>query len=181
MAPIASGLGATHRLRYQAPEAVLAGPRGGRMADYGHDADWITRWVIKKSYGIRNPSVDVIRRYRYWHAVSRSPGGFAASGPWEYWLSREIPPDVVVPERSSLPGADASGAAILVVLRRARELLRGQLSSGPKPGAQIEAAAEVLDIPPRSLIAAADALGVRTQRGHATGSRRESPFFLQVS
>jgi hypothetical protein len=43
--------------------------------------------------------------------------------------------------------------------------LRGQLASGPKPGAQIEALAEAQDIPPRSLMAAADALGVRTQRG----------------
>jgi hypothetical protein len=34
------------------------------MADYGLDADSITRWVIRKSYGIRNPSPDQIARYR---------------------------------------------------------------------------------------------------------------------
>jgi hypothetical protein len=55
-------------------------------------------------------------------------------------------------------GGDPRGAP-------ARTLLRGQLASGPKPGAQIETAAEALDIPPRSLIAAADALGVRCRRG----------------
>jgi hypothetical protein len=44
----------------------------------------------------------------------------------------------------------------------ARRLLREQLANGPKPGALIEAAAEISE---RSLIAAADALGVSTQRG----------------
>jgi hypothetical protein len=48
---------------------------------------------------------------------------------------------------------------------RARELLRGQLANGPKPGAQIEALAETQDIPMRSLIVAADALGVRCRLG----------------
>jgi hypothetical protein len=41
-----------------------------------------------------------------------------------------------------------------------------QLANGPKPGAQIEAAAEAAEIPERSLIAAADDLGVRTRRGN---------------
>jgi hypothetical protein len=47
----------------------------------------------------------------------------------------------------------------------ARALLREQLRHGPKPAAQIEAAAEAAAIPESALIAAADALGVRTQRG----------------
>jgi hypothetical protein len=43
--------------------------------------------------------------------------------------------------------------------------VREQLANGPKPGDQIEAAAKAADIPERVLIAAASALGVRTQRG----------------
>lgn len=48
---------------------------------------------------------------------------------------------------------------------KARALVREQLADGPRPASQIEAAAEAAEIPTRSLIAAADALGVRTQRG----------------
>jgi hypothetical protein len=48
---------------------------------------------------------------------------------------------------------------------RARAFVRNQLAKGPKPGEQITAAAEAAEIPERSLIAAAEALGVRTQRG----------------
>jgi hypothetical protein len=44
-------------------------------------------------------------------------------------------------------------------------LVRAQLAHGPKPGALIEAAAEADEIPERSLIVAADALGVRIRRG----------------
>jgi hypothetical protein len=48
---------------------------------------------------------------------------------------------------------------------RAQALVCEQLASGPKRGELVEAAAEALNIPPRSLIAAADPLGVRCQRG----------------
>jgi hypothetical protein len=44
--------------------------------------------------------------------------------------------------------------------KRARTLLREQLAHGPKRGKPVEAAA----IPERSPIAAADVLGVRTQK-----------------
>jgi hypothetical protein len=71
--PPARRLASAERLGYQAPEGMLAGR-------------------------IRNPSPDQIARCRYWHTVSRGPGGFAASRPWEHWLSREIPPGAVVPE-----------------------------------------------------------------------------------
>jgi hypothetical protein len=43
--------------------------------------------------------------------------------------------------------------------------VRERLASGPKPGSEIEAAAAAAAIPERSLIAAADALGVVTKRG----------------
>jgi len=48
---------------------------------------------------------------------------------------------------------------------RAQRLLLEQLANGPRPGSQLEAAAEAAEIPESVLIAAADALGVRTQRG----------------
>ena len=43
--------------------------------------------------------------------------------------------------------------------------MREQLAHGPRPAEQVRAAAYLNDIPERSLIAAADALGVRAQRG----------------
>jgi hypothetical protein len=48
---------------------------------------------------------------------------------------------------------------------RARQLLRAQLSDGPRAGAEVEAAAQAAEISERSLIRATDVLGVRTQRG----------------
>ena len=48
---------------------------------------------------------------------------------------------------------------------RAQALVREQLRHGPRPGSSVMAAAEVAAIPERTLIAAASALGVRTQRG----------------
>jgi hypothetical protein len=55
------------------------------------------------------------------------------------------------------------------MLRRCRQPLAGahlraELADGPK-GASVEAAAEAAQIPTCSLIAAADDLGVATQRG----------------
>jgi hypothetical protein len=47
----------------------------------------------------------------------------------------------------------------------AAELLRRQLASGPKCVEHLEATAEAAEIDEEVLIAAADALGVRTQRG----------------
>jgi hypothetical protein len=49
--------------------------------------------------------------------------------------------------------------------KRAQTLLRQQLADGPKAQASIEAAAEVAEIPKRSLMAAAEALGVLKVRG----------------
>jgi hypothetical protein len=43
--------------------------------------------------------------------------------------------------------------------------LREKLASGPTPETLVMAAAEAAEMPERSLIVAADALGVRTQRG----------------
>jgi hypothetical protein len=52
-----------------------------------------------------------------------------------------------------------------VETEQAHKLLREQLSSGPKPGSQIEALAAAAEISESALVAAADVLRVRTQRG----------------
>jgi hypothetical protein len=49
--------------------------------------------------------------------------------------------------------------------KRAQALVREQLKHGPKPESAVMAAAHFADIPERSLIAAADAIGVRTRKG----------------
>lgn len=48
---------------------------------------------------------------------------------------------------------------------RAQALVREQLADGPKPGAEIEAAARAAEISEHALIAAADVLGVRVRKG----------------
>jgi hypothetical protein len=48
---------------------------------------------------------------------------------------------------------------------QARALLREQLKHGPKPAAQVEAAAAAAAIPRLVLLAATDELGVRSRRG----------------
>lgn len=58
-----------------------------------------------------------------------------------------------------------SSAALLRIRLRARALVREQLKHGPKPAALVVAAAEAADIPEHMLIAAAAALGVRSQKG----------------
>jgi hypothetical protein len=80
--------------------------------------------------------------------ITRLRSGIATSTP---------APRVSRARQKRLPRPDVS--------QRARALVRQQLANGPKPGAQVEAAAEAAEIPERSLIRAADALGVRTQRG----------------
>jgi hypothetical protein len=48
-------------------------------------------------------------------------------------------------------------------VKHARALLRQELRDGPRPGAEIEAAAQAANIPKAALIAATDELGVRTK------------------
>jgi hypothetical protein len=60
------------------------------------DACW--RWAFKKAYG-RRPRGDELTRYKFWHGISRRDG-FGASGPWECWPSKPLPPHAVVPEPS---------------------------------------------------------------------------------
>jgi hypothetical protein len=49
--------------------------------------------------------------------------------------------------------------------QRAQALVRKQLAQGSKRGEEVQAAAHLADIPERTLIAAASALGVRTRKG----------------
>jgi hypothetical protein len=155
------------------------------MADYGLDADEITRWVIRKSYGVRRPSPDQIARYRHWHAISRGPGGFTESGPWERWLARLIPPDAVEdvqasatlpPETPTTPEHELKQPAPpkrrrgrprprVRIRERAETMVREQLANGPRYGEFVIAAAAEVAVSERSLIAAADRLGVRCRWG----------------
>jgi hypothetical protein len=71
------------------------------------------------------------------------------------------------------PGAAVSAPATppprrrsyVLQARQARALVRQQLADGPRRGSEVEAAAMAAAIPRRSLLAATDFLGVRTQRG----------------
>jgi len=73
---------------------VLAG-RGARTADRGRDDDRILRWVLKKAYGLRNPSADQLRNYQHWHAVSRRDGFVGLEPPdWRSWPWKPIPAGV---------------------------------------------------------------------------------------
>jgi hypothetical protein len=84
----------------------------------------------------------------------------------------------IAPQRNGAPSPDAAQNAHQrgrnggryvepnsVETEQAHKLLREQLASGPKSGSQIEALAAAAEIPESALIAAADTLGVRTQRG----------------
>jgi hypothetical protein len=64
------------------------------------------------------------------------------------------------------------------VSARARELVRSRLAHGPRPGAEIEAAAEAAAIPERSLIAAASSLGVRTRKGRTETEHQKSKSLI---
>jgi hypothetical protein len=50
-------------------------------------------------------------------------------------------------------------------VQQARALLQERLADGPRPGTEIEAAAQAAEIPKRELLTACDALDVRSQRG----------------
>jgi hypothetical protein len=89
-------------------------------------------------------------------APSRPPAAVPTTPPKQDAVASEPAPACPRKKRKS---------AVAGVGQRARTLVREQLANGPKPGVQITVAAEAAEIPERSLIAAADALGVRTQRG----------------
>jgi hypothetical protein len=155
------------------------------------DRPW--RWAFRRGCG-RSPRGDELTRYQYWHGISRRDG-FAAAGLWQTWPSRPIPTagtglsvtksvtinpaeieptreptELTEPEKTPPPASEGvepkpRSRALPPEQKRARALLRRELKGGPRPGAQVEAAAEAAEIPERSLLAATDALGVRTQRG----------------
>jgi hypothetical protein len=73
------------------------------MADRDYD-DRILRWVLRKAYGIRKAKPDQIRRYQFWHRLSRTVG-LDAAGPWECWPAKPIPPDAIESEQPFTPGS----------------------------------------------------------------------------
>jgi hypothetical protein len=81
-------------------------------------------------------------------------------------LRDHTPPGAAVSAPTAAPSAPAPrrGSNGLRA-REARALVQAQIADGPKPGAQIEAAAKAAAIPARTLLAAADELNVRTRRG----------------
>jgi hypothetical protein len=64
---------------------------------------WV--WAFKRAYGHR-PTAEQLTRYRYWHLVSRQHG-FAASGPWEAWPAKPLPPDAIKYMPASVPAPKA--------------------------------------------------------------------------
>jgi hypothetical protein len=66
---------------------------------------------------------------------------------------------------AELPPRKRRGRPSKSVRARARALLREQLADGPRHGEHVIAAAAEADISERNLIAAAERLGVRSQRG----------------
>jgi hypothetical protein len=77
-----------------------------------------------------------------------------------------IPPKAETKRNGSAASvAVGAGAASRPEVKRARALVREQLRDGPRPGAEVEAAAQAAAIPKAALLAATDALGVRVRRG----------------
>jgi hypothetical protein len=97
-----------------------------------------------------------------WHHLKSRRAASGESGHGEtrraLYPSSETASDPASPPRHY----DATTAR---VGQRAQALVREQLANGPRLESQIEAAAEAAEIPPRSLIAAADALGERCRQG----------------
>jgi hypothetical protein len=87
-----------------------------------------------------------------------------AEGPEPPLEGKIIPP----PAKKREPKKAKSGVVMELRGRpsaRSQALVREQLKHGPKPESTVLAAAHLAEIPERSPIAAADALGVRTRKG----------------
>jgi hypothetical protein len=70
-----------------------------------------------------------------------------------------------VAEANAIINGVAARTALLQTARAARELLRQELTAGPRLGSEVEALAEGAGIPSFALVAAAEVLGVVTRRG----------------
>jgi hypothetical protein len=149
----------------------------------GRDEDAPWRWAFRRAYG-RGPKPEELRRYKHWHGVSRRLG-FDASGPWEAWPTKPIPPDAVAHVPTPAAPAAPAPAPPQPLARtsspakspptangrprakeRAERCLRELLANGPRHGDVIKRdATKAAKISERTLIAAADRLGVRCRRG----------------
>jgi hypothetical protein len=145
------------------------------MADHGCDQDATWKWAFRKSYK-RQPKPEELQRYKYWHGVSRQIS-FAAAGPWDCWPSKAIPDDAQ-PVLEAADAVEDTGVHVATgaeprrrhtrprAKERAEAFVREQLANGPRHGESVKRdAAEAAKISERTLIAAAERLGVRTQRG----------------
>jgi hypothetical protein len=136
------------------------------MADRGRDDD-VLRRVVKKAYGLRNPSADQLWNYQHWHAVSRI-GRLRTARLAQLAVEADTTrcdPAEDDPSRVYV-GAGGNGAEPRPrVKERAERCSREQLANGPRCGEHVIAAAAEADFSERSLIAADERLGVRCRRG----------------
>jgi hypothetical protein len=120
-------------------------------------------WAFRRTFR-HKPAADELRDYQR-ALAERDHLGLADALPIYARLRGEAgaaPAKAVRPKRrpNVSPAAPPPRAK-----ERAEALVREQLGNGPAPGECVIAAAAEADISERNLIAAADELGVRTQRG----------------
>jgi hypothetical protein len=169
--------------------SALTAARPASLMDLVKIRDAACRWAFKRTYG-RKPAPDELRDYQL-ALAERDRLGLPDARPIYARLRSEAgaAPAKAPRRRRVLEGGsdrlsqnghvDSAPACIedqppspkrrggmpKGSAERARAFLHDQLVEGPKPGAEIEAAAQEAAIPERSLLAATDALGVRTQCG----------------
>jgi len=153
------------------------------MGERVHDDDRIWRAAFREGYR-RNPRAGELRNYRYWHSVSRNRG-FDVAGDWRDWPTKPIPLGAVVPELKPAPAptpapeqqvatpeplpmlaSPPAGNGRPRARERAERCLRELLAYGPRHGESVKRdAAKAAKVSERTLIAAAERLGVRSRRG----------------
>lgn len=137
-------------------DALLAFAASGKPVEE-QDVGGLLRWPRPQPQPQRGPGRRPTRASAQPHPIidAAPPPVCAAASPSEPPPCPPTPPDRRRRKRGGVEGVPA----------RARALVRAPLANGPKPGEHVLAAAAAASIPKRSLIIAADALGVRTQRG----------------
>jgi hypothetical protein len=108
---------------------------------------------LRNEAGLTVPAIRPERRRK----VAIEPSASPAAPPPE--------PEPSQPEPSSGPASPPAGNGRPRAKERAEAFVREQLANGPAPGECVKAAAAQAKVSERFLIAAAERLGVRTQRG----------------
>jgi hypothetical protein len=153
-------------------------------SEMGRKGESATRWAFQNTYK-RAPTPDELAAYEWALHLERlrefpdhwltdeDRADLASSDPGEAkrifarltnssGTARQPKKPVTSKARPPAPMPERRGRPPKVT--QARALLRQQLADGPRPGTEIEAAAQAAEIPKRELLAAADTLDVRTQR-----------------